>query len=450
MKKAAYPGCYFSTPKCPRGQGDTTMTESTSQPYRFPEAPIRPGDQPRDVLTHILRNGAQDMLAKAVQDEIAVYLAERSDLVDEQGHQFVVRNGYLPERKIITGIGAVAVQQPRVRDRRPEQEREQFTSSILPRYLRKTKSIEELLPWLYLKGISTGDFGEALQALLGEKANGLSASTITRLKSIWENEYKDWSKRSLADKHYVYVWADGIHFNIRLEDPDNSRQCILVLMGATADGNKELIAISDGYRESAASWKEILLDCRQRGLGERGGDPKLAIGDGALGFWAAIDELWPSTLHQRCWVHKTSNVLNKMPKSLHGKGKSMLHNIWMAQTQAEANKAFDLFVETFAAKYPKAVECLVKDREALLTFYSFPAEHWSHLRTTNPIESTFSTVRLRTDKAKGCGSRTACLTMVFKLVQSAEKHWRALNGSTLIPEVIAGVEFVDGLKKEAA
>ena len=426
------------------------MTESTSQPYCFPESSTAAGGQPGDVLTQILRNGAQDMLAKAVRDEVSVYLAERSDLVDEQSHQLVVRNGYLPQRKIMTGIGAVEVQQPRVRDRRPAQEREKFTSSILPPYLRKTKSMEELLPWLYLKGISTGDFGEALQALLGENAKGLSASTITRLKSIWENEYKDWSKRSLADKHYVYVWADGIHFNVRLESPDNSRQCILVLMGATADGKKQLIAINDGYRESAASWKEILLDCRKRGLGERDGDPKLAIGDGALGFWAAIDEVWPSTLHQRCWVHKTSNVLNKMPKSLHGKAKSMLHDIWMAETRAQANKAFDLFVETFAAKYPKAVECLVKDREALLTFYSFPAQHWSHLRTTNPIESTFSTVRLRTDKTKGCGSRTACLTMVFKLVQSAEKHWRALNGSTLITEVIAGVEFIDGLKKKAA
>jgi transposase-like protein len=426
------------------------MTESTTQSYRFPESPVAPGDEPRDVLTQILRNGAQDMLAKAVRDEVAVYLAERSDLVDEHGRQLVVRNGHLPQRKIMTGLGAVEVEQPRVRDRRAAHERERFSSNILPPYLRKTKSMEELLPWLYLKGISTGDFGEALQALLGENTKGLSASTITRLKTIWENEYKDWSKQSLADKHYVYVWADGIHFNVRLEDPDNSRQCILVLMGATADGKKQLIAINDGYRESAASWKEILLDCRKRGLGERGGDPKLAIGDGALGFWAAIREVWPSTLDQRCWVHKTSNVLNKMPKSLHGKAKSMLHDIWMAQTRAEATKAFDLFVETFTAKYPKAVECLVKDREALLTFYSFPAEHWSHLRTTNPIESTFATVRLRTNKTKGCGSRTACLAMVFKLVQSAAKPWRALNGSPLIPQVIAGVKFVDGLKKEAA
>lgn len=450
MKKAAYAGCRKTPPTAHAGKEYATMTESSTHPYPFPESPVEAGAQPRDVLTQILRNGAQDLLAKAIGDEVAIYLAERSDLVDGQSHQFVVRNGYLPQRKIMTGIGTVEVQQPRVRDRRPLPEREKFTSSILPPYLRKTKSVEELLPWLYLKGISTGDFTEALQALLGKNAKGLSATTITRLKTIWESEYKNWSKRSLVDKHYVYVWADGIHFNVRLEDPDNSRQCILVLMGATADGKKELIAINDGYRESAASWKEILLDCQARGLGQRGGDPKLAIGDGALGFWAAIGEVWPSTLTQRCWVHKTSNVLNNMPKSLHGKAKSMLQDIWMAQTCADANKAFGLFVEMFKAKYPKAVECLVKDRQVLLTFYSFPAEHWAHLRTTNPIESTFSTVRLRTHKTKGCGSRTACLTMVFKLVQSAEKHWRALNGSALIPEVIAGVEFIDGLKKDAA
>jgi transposase-like protein len=426
------------------------MTDSNSHSLPFPESPAQAGAHPRDVLTQILRNGARDLLAKAIGDEVAMYLANRSNLVDEQGRQLVVRNGYLPQRKIMTGLGAVEVQQPRVRDRRPVHEREKFTSSILPPYLRKTKSVEELLPWLYLKGISTGDFAEALSALLGENAKGLSATTITRLKTIWESEYKNWSKQSLVDKHYVYVWADGIHFNVRLADPDNSRQCILVLMGATADGKKQLIAISDGYRESAASWKELLLDCQARGLGQCGGDPKLAIGDGALGFWAAVAEVWPTTLTQRCWVHKTSNVLNKMPKSLQGKAKSMLHDIWMVETRADANKAFDLFVATFKAKYPKAVECLTKDRDALLTFYSFPAEHWSHLRTTNPIESTFATVRLRTDKTKGCGSRTACLTMVFKLVQSAEKHWRALNGSVLIPEVIAGVEFIDGLKKDAA
>ena len=422
------------------------MSQVTTESYSFPDV----SESPRDVLTEILRQGAHRMLGQAVEDEVAMYLAERSELVDGQGHRQVVRNGHLPERTVTTGIGAVSVKQPRVRDRRPQEQREHFTSAILPPYLRRTRSVEQLLPWLYLKGISTGDFGEALQALLGENAKGLSATTITRLKSIWGQEYADWSKRSLADMHYVYVWADGIHFNIRLEDQANSRQCILVLMGATAEGKKELLAIADGYRESCQSWKELLLDCQARGLGECGGEPKLAIGDGALGFWQAMREVWHSTREQRCWVHKMANVLNKMPKSVQPKAKGMLHDIWMAETRADAHKAFDLFVETFELKYPKAVDCLTKDREVLLAFYDFPAQHWAHLRTTNPIESTFATVRLRTDKTKGSGSRQACLTMVFKLVQSAEKHWRALNGSTLIPDVIAGIQFVDGVKHEAA
>ena len=426
------------------------MNEDSTKSYRFPLPSQEASDRPQDVLTEILRKGAQDMLGEAVRDEVARYLADRAEIVDADGHQQVVRNGYLPNRDVMTGIGSVEVHQPRVRDRRPPEEREKFTSSILPPYLRKTKSMEELLPWLYLKGISTGDFGEALQALLGENAKGLSATTVTRLKSIWEKEYQDWSKRSLADKHYVYVWADGVHFNVRLEEPDNNRQCILVLMGATPDGKKELIGIADGYREAKQSWTELLLDCQSRGLGQCGGEPMLAIGDGALGFWSAMREVWHSTAEQRCWVHKTANVLNKMPKSVHGKAKSMLHDIWMAETRTEAVRALDLFVDTFGSKYPKAVECLTKDRDVLLTFYGFPAEHWAHLRTTNPIESTFATVRLRTDKTKGCGSRTACLMMVFKLAQCAEKHWRALNGSALIPHLIAGVQFVDGVRKEAA
>jgi transposase-like protein len=448
LKKAAYFGCGFHilTLTAHVGKEYATMVEATTKSYAFPV----PNDSPRDVLTEILRDGARKMLADAIDDEVRLYLRQRSELVNQNGHQQVVRNGYLPERTILTGLGPIAVNQPRVRDRRSPQEREKFTSSILPPYLRKSKSMEELLPWLYLKGISTSDFGEALHALVGENAKGLSATTITRLKSIWETEYKDFSKRSLANKHYVYVWADGIYFNVRLEDAGNDRQCILVLMGATPDGKKELIAISDGYRESMQSWRELLLDCKSRGLGECGGDPKLAIGDGGLGFWASMEQVWPSTLTQRCWVHKTANILNKMPKGIQGKAKSMLHDIWMAQTRADANKAFDLFVEMFGPKYPKAVECLHKDRDVLLTFYDFPAEHWSHLRTTNPIESTFATVRLRTDKTKGCGSRTATLTMVFKLAQSAEKHWRALNGSTLIADLIAGVQFVDGIKKDAA
>jgi putative transposase len=406
-----------------------------------------PAESPQDALTEILRRGAQQLLAQAIEAEVEGWLAAHRDLSDADGHRAVVRNGHMPERTILSGLGPVEVRQPRVRDRRPAGQRETFTSAILPPYLRKTRSIEELVPWLYLKGVSTGDFGEALGALLGPNAPGLSATTVTRLKGTWEGEYDAWRTRSLLGKEYVYVWADGVYFNIRLESPGNDRQCILVLIGATRDGTKELLAITDGYRESAQSWRELLVECKARGLVV---PPKLAIGDGGLGFWAALREVYPSTREQRCWVHKTANVLNKMPKSIQGKAKAMLHDIWMAPTRQEAEEAFELFLTSFRAKYPKAIECLVKDREALLTFYDFPAEHWVHLRTTNPIESTFATVRLRTRRTKGCGSRTACLTMVFKLVQCAERHWRALNASALIPDVLEGVQFIDGVRKEAA
>ena len=403
----------------------------------------------RDVLTEILRDGACEMLAKAIEIEVAEYVAEHTAERDQAGRRLVVRNGHRKPREIVTGVGAVTVQQPRINDKRVDEkgERIRFTSKILPPYLRRTKSLDELIPWLYLKGISTGDFSEALAALVGPQAGGLSAGTIVRLKNVWQTEWQDFSKRSLKDTQYVYVWADGIHFNIRLESIENRRQCILVLMGATAKGKKELIAITDGYRESEESWRELLLDVKRRGLTT---DPKLAIGDGALGFWTALAKVYPTTRTQRCWVHKTANVLNKLPKSLQAKAKAMLHDIWMAETKKEAQKAFERFIETFGAKYPKAAACLRADREVLLTFYDFPAEHWAHLRTTNPIESTFATVRLRTNKTKGCGSRAACLTMVFKLVQSAEKHWRALNGSTLLDDVIRGVQFVDGIKDIAA
>jgi transposase-like protein len=397
-----------------------------------------------DVLTDVLRQGAKQLLAQAIQAEVAAYLDAHAHLRDEAGHRQVVRNGSLPQRTILTGIGPVEVQQPRVQDRRPSDQREKFTSAILPPYLRKAKSIEELIPWLYLKGISTGDFSEALAALLGPQAKGLSAATVTRLKAVWQQDYETWSKRSLAGKHYVYVWADGVHFNIRLEE---DRQCILVLMGATADGRKELIAVGDGYRESEQSWKALLLDCQARGLTVA---PALAIGDGALGFWKALRQVFPTTREQRCWVHKTANVLDKLPKGQQPKAKAMLHDIWQAGTKAEAEKAFDLFVATWEAKYAKAVDCLVKDREELLLFYDFPAMHWIHLRTTNPIESTFATVRLRTTKTKGSGSRSACLTMVFKLMESASKKWRLLNGSPLLAKVIAGVRFVDGVEQTEA
>jgi len=417
------------------------MQEATTDPIPFPS------QASQDVLTCILRDGAQRMLSQAIEAEVAGWIESHRHVTDDQGHRQVVRNGHKPSRTIVTGVGPVKVTQPRVHDRRPSHEHDPFSSKILPPYLRKTKSIEELIPWLYLKGISTGDFTDALQSLLGPNAAGLSATTVTRLKATWEQQYKDWSRQSLADKQYVYVWADGVYFNVRLEDPNNARQCILVLMGATAQGKKELIAITDGYRESEQSWQELLLDVKSRGLTI---DPKLAIGDGALGFWAALAKVFPATRIQRCWVHKTANVLAKMPKSVQAKAKAMLHDIWMANTRDNAQKAFDHFVATFQAKYPKAVACLDKDRDVLLTYYSFPAEHWKHLRTTNPIESTFATVRLRTNKTKGCGSRIACLTMVFKLMQCAQKRWLSLNGANLIPDVIAGVKLIDGVVQSHA
>jgi transposase-like protein len=383
-------------------------------------------------------------LAQAIEAEVAEWIDEHEHVKDERGRRQVVRNGYLPERKLVTPVGELAVQQPRVHDRRPEGQRERFSSKLLPPYLRKTKSIEELIPYLYLKGISTGDFQEALSAILGPDCPGLSATTVTRLKSVWEEEYKDWSHRSLKEKEYVYVWADGVHTNIRLEE---DRQCILVLMGATKDGKKELIAMTDGHRESAQSWKELLLDVKRRGLAI---DPKLAIGDGALGFWKAIAEVFPSTKEQRCWVHKTANVLDKLPKNKQAKAKNMIHEIWMAETREAANKAFDAFLEDYQTKYPKAAECLAKDRDVLLAFYDFPAEHWRHLRTTNPIESTFATIRLRHRRTKGSGSRLASLTMMFKLAESAAKRWRLLNGHELLPDVIRGVVFQDGLRLDQA
>jgi putative transposase len=405
---------------------------------------IVPAPASRDVLTEVLRAGAQRLLSEAIEAEVAEWIESRSHVTDEAGHRQVVRNGRLPKRTILTGVGALEVEQPRVLDRRPKGEAELFSSKILPPYLRKTKSLEELIPWLYLKGISTGDFSEALCALVGPQAKGLSASTIVRLKSVWEEEFQEWTKSSLEGKQYVYVWADGVHFNIRLEE---DRQCILVLMGATADGRKELIAVVDGYRESEQSWKSLLLDVKSRGLAV---DPRLATGDGALGFWKALPQVFPATREQRCWVHKTANVLDKLPKRLQPEAKEKLHAIWMAATKAEAEKAFDLFIATYQAKYDKATACLSKDRDVLLSFYDFPAEHWRHLRTTNPIESTFATVRLRHRRTKGNGTRQACLTMVFKLMQSAQRRWRLLNGSELLPDVIQGTHFIDGIKPQEA
>jgi putative transposase len=405
---------------------------------------IVPLPDSRDVLTEICRQGARKMLAQAIEAEVADWIDAHAHIRDEDGRRQVVRNGSHPERDILTGLGPIAVKQPRVLDRRSPEQRERFTPNVLPPYLRRTKTVDELIPWLYLKGVSTSDVPEALQALFGPDAKGLSANTVTRLKAAWEEEHRAWSKRSFKGKHYVYVWADGVYFNVRLED---GRQCILVLMGATADGQKELIAIADGYRESEQSWKELLLDCKARGLDI---EPNLAIGDGALGFWKAMRQVWDTTQEQRCWVHKTANVLDKLPKGSQAKAKQMLHEIYLAESRADAEKAFDLFVATYQAKHSKATNCLEKDKDVLLTFYAFPAEQWLHIRTTNPIESTFSTVRLRHAKTKGSGTRTACLTMVYKLMESASKKWRALNGSPRLQEVIAGAIFVDGVKKPDA
>ena len=403
---------------------------------------IQPGTF-NDQLTDVLRDGARALLAQAVEAEVADFLGTYADLKTEDGHRRVVRHGHLPEREVMTGIGPVAVRQPRVRDREAgadDPERIRLTPMILPPYARRSKSLEMLIPILYLKGISTGDFEEALAALLGKDASGLSASTIARLKDVWVDEHKRWNERDLSAKRYVYVWADGIHLQARLED---DAQCILVVIGATPEGKKELIGFTDGTRESAHDWRTLLLDLKRRGLAIA---PELAVADGALGFWKALGEVWPKTREQRCWVHKTANVLNRLPKSQHAKAKRALQAIWMAETKTDADAAFDAFIESYEVKYDKAAECLRKDREALLPFYDFPAEHWKHLRTTNPIESTFATVRHRTIRSKGCLSNKTALAMVFKLVDGAQKTWRKLDGHNQLPKIIQGVKFTDGLE----
>ncbi len=392
-------------------------------------------------LEELLREGARTMLQQAIANEIGEYIERHSDITDEKGHRMVVRNGSMPERDLVTGIGKVPICQPRVHDRREDHD---FTSRILPLYMRRVPSIDALIPALYLRGISTGDFTEALEAILGPQAKGLSPTNIVRLKEGWKQEYEQWRKRDLSEKHYVYVWADGIYFNVRLED---ERTCILVLIGATADGTKELLAVHDGYRESKLSWLEILRDLKACGLKRL---PSLAVGDGGLGFWAALREEFPTTQEQRCWVHKTANILDKMPKSMQAKAKQRIHEMYLAETKEQALEAYDEFQHLYEAKYPKACACLREDKEVLFTFYDFPAEHWIHIRTTNPIESTFATVRLRTKRTKGCGSRTATLMMVFKLASVAESHWRKLNKPKLILKVIEGVKFVDGIMAKAA
>jgi len=397
----------------------------------------------KDLLTEILQKGSQRLLAIAVEAEIEGCIDFYKDLKDDLGRQRIIRNGYNPEREIQTGIGQIKVKVPRSRDRQPDGEPIRFTSSILPPYLRRTRSMEELLPWLYLKGISTGDFSDALEALLGKNAPGLSANTISRLKVKWVSEMEQWNKRKFIDKHYVYFWADGIYCNVRMAE----KQCLLVIIGVTESGKKELVAIEDGFCESELSWLSVLRGLKKRGL-EVG--PKLAIGDGALGFWKAIAQIYPETQWQRCWVHKTANVLNKLPKSLQSKAKEHLHDIWMAPGIEEAEKNFDVFIELYGTKYPKATECLEKDRDKLLNFYSYPAEHWKHIRTSNPIESTFATVRLRTKKVRGCFSSQTVVTMAFQLCRCAEKRWQKINAVKKLAKVIEGVQFVDGVERIAA
>lgn len=397
-----------------------------------------PGIETASALDEVLRAGAQKMLQAAIESEVEEYLEEHQGQRDATGRQEVVRNGYLPERRLVTGVGPVEVRQPRVRHRSGDGK---FSSSLLPPYLRRVPSVDAVIPVLYLKGISTGDFQEALEALLGPQAKGLSATNIVRLKADWEQEYEAWRERDLSGKTYIYWWVDGIHFNVRLED---ERSCILVIMGALEDGRKELIAVVDGFRESKLSWQAILRDLKRRGLQQA---PRLVVGDGALGFWPALEEEYGNVAQQRCWVHKTANVLDKLPKSMQPTAKRHLHEMYLAPTQAIALTACDDFLSLYGAKYPRACDCLAKDREVLFSFYNFPAEHWSHIRSTNPIESTFATVRHRTRRTKGCGSRMATLTMVFKLTKAAERKWRRINAPSILGKVGLGVMFVDGEEK---
>ncbi len=394
-----------------------------------------------DPLTEVLRGGARTLLAQAIEAEVADFFAAHTGLTLEDGRHRLVRHGHLPERTIQTGIGPVDVRQPRVRDRGAgEAGRIRFSSAILPPYARRTKSLDALLPVLYLRGISTGDFQEALAALLGRDAPNLSPAVLTRLKAGWQDEFERWKKRDLAARRYVYIWADGVYLQARME-PD--KQCILVLIGATPEGKKELIGFQSGYRESAQSWRELLADLKSRGLSI---PPELAIGDGALGFWKALEEEFGATRQQRCWMHKAVNILNKLPKSVQPKAKVDLKEIWMAESRANAEKAFDRFLAKYEAKYGKATACLAKDRETLLAFYDFPAEHWKHVRTSNPIESTFATVRHRTTRAKGCLSHETGMIMVFKLIHAAQNSWRRLDGQNQLPKVITGVRFADGIE----
>lgn len=399
------------------------------------QALSQPVTDTADPLHDLLRKGARALLAKAVEAELASFLAGYVGERLEDSRRAVVRNGYLPGRTVQTGVGEVDTKVPKVRDRRGRGAC--FNSTLLPPYLKRARSVSELIPWLYLKGVSTGDYQAALSALLGEQAKGLSSNTVSRLKAKWLEKHAAWRTQDLSDRRYVYWWADGVYSNVRMDD----KLCLLVIIGVTEHGRKELVAVEDGYRESEKSWNELLTGLRERGLKV---PPKLATGDGALGFWAALAKVYPKTRHQRCWVHKTANVLDKLPKAMQPKVKADLHDIWMAETRKAANMAFDRTLVRYQAKYPKAMECLAKDRDSLLAFYDFPAEYWVHIRTSNPIESTFATVRLRTKRSRNCGSRNTTLAMVFKLLQSAEKRWRKIRGFRKLELLVNNARFQDG------
>ena len=394
-------------------------------------------DEMTDVLTELLKSGAQQLIASAVEAELAGYMAQFSGVRTPTGHAAVVRNGYHPARAFQTGIGPVSVRIPKVRSK--DGTPVTFRSALVPPYVRRTKTLEAALPWLYLKGVSSGEMGAALKVLLGPDAAGLSANTVSRLKRGWAAEYDGWKDAALADEPIVYIWADGVYSGLRGTD---DKLCALVIVGVTAHGKKLFLAIEDGVRESTQSWREVLLNLKSRGMNV----PKLAIGDGAMGFWAAMDEVYPETRHQRCWQHKTMNVLNCLPKLSQPKAKNAIHNIWQAETKDDAEKAFDLFIKTYQPKYPKAALCLQKDREELMAFFDFPAQHWQSIRTSNPIESAFATIRHRTKRSKGCLTRDGMLHMMFKLGQCAEQNWRKLRGFDYLAKVITGVTFKDGIE----
>jgi transposase-like protein len=391
-----------------------------------------------DPLHDVLQRGARELLTKAVEAELNALLSQYSAL-EVDGKKAVVRNGHLPQRTIQTGLGDIPVKVPKVRDR--SRQGIKFNSALVPPYLKRTKAIEEFIPWLYLRGISTGQMQPALESLLGEDAKGLSANTVSRLKQQWEQDYDAWRQRDLSKRRYVYIWADGVYSNVRMDD----KLCLLVIIGSDETGRKEVLAVVDGYRESEASWLEVLSQLESQGLTI---PPKLAVGDGALGFWKALAKKWPETATQRCWVHKTANVLNKVPKAVQPKVKEALHDIWQAETRDQAYRAFDSTIKRFEAKYTRAMECLKKDKASMLAFYDFPAEHWQHIRTTNPIESVFASVRLRTTKSKSCGSRKTTLAMTYKLMTTAQNTWRRLRGFRLLADVVEGIQFKDGERVE--